>query len=96
METVIDVLPVEESHAKETDHHRIIMIGRPPVVKVGRHSTGVGPQGVVVVKVGEYVGLTTSLSANSQEMFIPGDDHSRQDSLKDLHRPVIRRLLPQG
>ena len=96
IKTVINVLPVVESHAEEADHHRIITIGYPPVVEIQRHPAGVSPQGVVVMKISEYVRLTTGLSADSRKMFIPRDDHPRKDLLKDLHQPVIRRLLPQG
>ena len=55
VEAVIDILPVIKTHAEEPDHHRIIAVGHPPVVEVRRHPTGVGPQGVIVVKVGKHV-----------------------------------------
>ena len=94
VEAIVDVLPVIESHAEESDHHRIIVIGHPPVVKVRRHPTGISPQGVIIVEVGENIRLPTSLSADSRKMFVSRNDHSREDTLKDLHRPVISRLSP--
>ena len=55
VEAVVNILPVIETHAEEPDHHWIIAVGHPPVVEVRRHPTGVSPQGVVIVEVGEHV-----------------------------------------
>ena len=43
VEAIVDILPVVKSHMEQPDHHRIIAVGHPPVVKVRRHPAGIGP-----------------------------------------------------